>query len=442
MRSLFEKYRPKIFSDLVGQDHISTYLSNLIKQGPLARNIVFYGPWGSGKTTGARLYARALNCNNPISGNPCNSCNFCVDHINGVYPECLEFDGATVGRIEYVRDLKETALQPPILGNFRVIQIEEAQGLSNQSWDVLLKLIEEPPPYLVFLCTTTELNKVRPAIKSRCQLLELKLLDHPSSVSLLIKVASGEGIEYEDKALDVISDVSKGHSRDLIKNLEQVSWMGGVSFDNVCLSLNLEYMKRLPELIGAFDESMELVRNCLISWPASPKDAHDKILQYLLLIFYIINGVSVDSYSGLFGRMGGIDVSDSISVLDRISARFSSGTKGILSEVLTWSSQFEVSSLSALEIWGFTVFNYFHNNKSEGSLGKVLGYSSSDDSISLIKRKSRPMRSNSYNLDNMFKSEKKKEDSVSAQGVKQISLGDDMNVVPGEWNTGGFKRKV
>ena len=429
MLSLPDKYRPKVFSDLVGQDHVQKYLSTLIKRGPISRNIIFYGPWGSGKTTSARLYARALNCESPVEGSPDNECDSCRYYLSGEYPEYIEFDGATAGRVENIKSLREVANQPPIHGKYRVIQIEEAQGLSNQAWDVLLKVIEEPPSYLVFLFTTTEIDKVRPAIRSRCQVLDVKTLSSEDSKILLESVSEKEGMVYEDSAIKLISNLSGGHSRDLLKNLEQVSWMGDISYENVCLSFNLRYIQFIPKLMGALvsDNLMDL-HVCLSSCPDSPGDTYLQILNYLLYSKYKVHGIHIESM-----YEGDLQWGDILS-------GFKGGLEGVLLEILNWSSQFEVKSHTSLEIWAVTVFNYLHDRKYEGSLGKPLRIDSGGN-LSLVKRDRRPMKADKLGLDDLVKTmEPKKEDSVSVYSIKELSLGH--SIVPSEWNLGGFQNKL
>lgn len=229
------KYRPVVFEDLVGQGVNQRYFTSLIKNGQAGRNVILHGAYGSSKTTTARIYARALNCENPTGyGSPCNECKSCKEFLSGTYPDYREEDGASNGGVEGVKKLADLARTPPMWGKWRVLVIDECQGLSKQAWDSLLKLVEEPPPWLVFIFTTTEFGKVQEAIRSRCQCLEVRLLSMDDSLSVLSRVCDAEGIEWDAGGLKIVSQVSKGHPRDLLKNLEQVSWLGSGVTESVC----------------------------------------------------------------------------------------------------------------------------------------------------------------------------------------------------------------
>lgn len=222
--SLPLKYRPLAFEQLVGQETTARHLAALIRRGQIGKNIILAGGYGSGKTTSGRIYGRALNCERPTeTGSPCNVCKQCVDQLEGRHPDYSEYDAASNSKVEQIREFLQVANSPPMLGKFRILLLDEAHALSKQAWDVLLKIVEEPPPYLVFIFATTEADKVRKAIASRCQVLQVKTLDHKTSIAHLRHICDQEGLQYEQEALEIISHVSHGHTRDLLKHLEQVT---------------------------------------------------------------------------------------------------------------------------------------------------------------------------------------------------------------------------
>jgi len=248
--SLVQKYRPIRFEDILGQDINNRLLSNFIKLGYIGKNIILHGPFGASKTSSARIYARALNCLKATnSGSPCNECEHCVQFFNNSYSDFIEVDGATQGKKDKIQDLIEIISSPPILGRYRVIIIDECQNLSRSAWDTLLKITEEPPSYLVFIFTTTEYNKVPKTIQSRCHSRQVSLLQDELAKNHLVDICTKENIPYENAALEIIISISKGHARDLLKNLEQCFLFGGVTEENALQLFNLGYIQHIEGIV-------------------------------------------------------------------------------------------------------------------------------------------------------------------------------------------------
>lgn len=276
------KYRPLKYEDIVGQDLFVRFLRALSKK-QLGRNLVLYGFWGSGKTSSARIYAKSLNCLNlSPEGNPCYECEACKDTSS-----IIELDAASFSGKEDVKNLLEAAKAPPLLGKYKIVIADEAQQFSKSAWDALLKSIEEPKPFQVFIFSTTELEKVRDAIKSRCQCLEVKLLNSETAKKHLKKICDLEEIKYEEQALDIISFMSKGHPRDLLKNLEQVSFLGDITFENTRIIFNLGYITHLLTLVNKIiNPATKSFRETLLSFEDSPGEILEVVKQFHL---YLLN---------------------------------------------------------------------------------------------------------------------------------------------------------
>jgi DNA polymerase III subunit gamma/tau len=220
--SLYRKYRSQTFGDLIGQDHVVRTLQNGITSGRIAHSYLFTGPRGTGKTSSARLLAKALNCEKGPTAEPCNVCSSCVGITNGSAMDVMEVDAASESGVEKVREvIVDTVQYAPSEGNYRIFIIDEVHDLSNKAFDALLKTIEEPPPHIIFILATTEYNKVPPTIRSRCQKFEF----HRASLSDLQKrlsyVAEAEGIAIDPAAVGAIARMADGGYRDALTLLEQ-----------------------------------------------------------------------------------------------------------------------------------------------------------------------------------------------------------------------------
>src|SRR5438477_8145496 len=219
-QSLYRRYRPQHFSELRGQDHVSRTLRNAVREGRVTHAYLFSGPRGTGKTSTARILAKALNCAAPADGEPCGSCASCVEVAAGTSLDVHELDAASNNGVEAMRDLvARAALGTP--GRWKVYIVDEVHMLSAAASNALLKTLEEPPEHVVFVLATTNPEKVLPTIRSRTQHLEFTLFSADELEKLLADVLGQEGIDADPEALAVIARAAAGSARDALSLLDQ-----------------------------------------------------------------------------------------------------------------------------------------------------------------------------------------------------------------------------
>ena len=268
--ALYRKFRPQSFKDMVGQEHITKTLKNQIKSERVAHAYLFSGGRGSGKTTTAKILARAVNCLHPVDGEPCNECEICKQALEGTLIDISEIDAASNNGVDNIRDIREEVEFIPTSGKYRVYIIDEVHMLSTGAFNALLKTLEEPPKHVIFILATTEPQKLPVTILSRCQRFDFKRISIDDIIKRLKIICSESNIEIEDGALKIIAKMSDGAMRDAISILER------------CIADGSEKIteEQIRELVGIpeIDYLLKLTNSVLSNKPAEVLEISEELI--------------------------------------------------------------------------------------------------------------------------------------------------------------------
>jgi DNA polymerase-3 subunit gamma/tau len=301
------KRRPKTFDELAGQEFVVSTLKNSLKSGSIAHAYLFSGPRGCGKTSAARILARSLNCDSPAGGNlgePCGHCDNCRSIAAGSNMDVIEIDGASNTGVNDVRQIKDEVLFPPQSGRYKVYIIDEVHMLTTNAFNALLKTIEEPPPYVIFIFATTEIHKVPATIKSRCQQFSFRLIPIETIQALLKKICGEMEIQADDNALFWIARESTGSLRDAFTLFDQVvSFSGGHITESLIrekLGLaGLEKINSLAEACAANDIADALSQaDAIIGSGVAIEQLVIDLAGYYRSLMLLKNGITRESLLG------------------------------------------------------------------------------------------------------------------------------------------------
>ncbi len=245
--ALYRKWRPVVFDDIKGQDAIVTTLRNQIEANRIGHAYLFCGTRGTGKTSAAKVFAKAVNCEHPVNGNPCGECESCRSIADGTSLNVIEMDAASNNGIDDMRQINESVVYSPTNARYKVYIIDEAHQITRDAFNALLKTIEEPPSYVIFIFATTEPHRIPVTIMSRCQRYDFKRIETGTIEDRLLEVAESEGIKVEEKAIKYISSKAEGGMRDALSLLDQCA--------SFFLGSDITYERAL-EVLGAVDTTV------------------------------------------------------------------------------------------------------------------------------------------------------------------------------------------
>lgn len=263
-KAIYREYRPQTFDDVYGQSHITEILKSQVQSGNIAHAYLFSGTRGTGKTSCAKIFARAINCLNLQEGSPCNECTNCRMSLQEETMDIVEMDAASNRRIDDIRQLRDTVVYPPANLKFRVYIIDEAHMITNEGFNALLKIMEEPPKHLVFILATTELEKIPATILSRCQRYEFRRIEIPEIKTNIHRILKDLEMEMEDSGADLVALKADGSMRDALSSLDQILSLGKESYDlkdveNVLGIAEQDDLIKILESLsaGSFTETLE-----------------------------------------------------------------------------------------------------------------------------------------------------------------------------------------
>lgn len=320
-QALYRKYRPDNFDKVLGQDNIVTILKNQIKNEKISHAYIFSGTRGTGKTSTAKIFAKAINCLNPKEGNPCNECANCRAVLEERTMDIVEMDAASNRRIDDIRQLRDQVIYPPTLLKYKVYIIDEAHMITNEGFNALLKIMEEPPKHLIFILATTEIDKLPDTILSRTQRFEFKTIANQDIRKQIEIILEEENIEIEDRAIDIIANIASGAMRDALSVLDQVISIGkdkisandvydllGIFSDDIKIDFARNiFNKDIKSLLGLIDSEISRGKN--------PNNFIKEIIVFFKDLIYVNLGMKAYDFDGLVEGISLEQLVNSVDIL-------------------------------------------------------------------------------------------------------------------------------
>lgn len=256
-KAIYREYRPKTFDEVLGQEQVTEVLKNQVKNNLISHAYIFSGTRGTGKTSCAKILARAVNCLNPKDGSPCNECENCKMILSEESFDIVEMDAASNRRIEDIRNLRDKVIFPPANLKYKVYIIDEAHMITNEGFNALLKIMEEPPKHLVFILATTEIEKIPQTILSRCQRFEFNRMDSKYIIENIKKITNDLGVKIDEQSLVELANEADGAMRDALSNLDQVLSLGKkeITIDDLVVDLGLADRRKIFYLVEKIIEN-------------------------------------------------------------------------------------------------------------------------------------------------------------------------------------------
>ncbi len=367
--ALYRKYRSQTFDEIVGQKHIVTSLKNQIAFNQVGHAYLFTGTRGTGKTSIAKIFAKAINCEHPKNGNPCNKCPTCLSITNGTNVDVMEIDAASNNRVDEIRELREKVKYPPVNCKYKVYIIDEVHMLTDSAFNALLKTLEEPPQYVVFILATTEVQKLPATILSRCLRFDFKLLTEEELEKHLKYIFDDSKIKYEPEALPLLAKLGAGSVRDTLSVADMcVAYSGrNVTYSSVIEAVGMTDRKTLKaiskcllegnqgELLSTINSVVALGKNIIQIAKDLVGFTRDVLIVKTCKDYKKILKLSSDQLSDL-EELAKITTSEKlIEILTKLSSldnefRYSSNPRNLLEITLVSLCNFEMTELNELKM--------------------------------------------------------------------------------------------
>ena len=346
--SLYRKWRPRTFDEICGQEHITSILRKQCDTNRVSHAYLFCGTRGTGKTSSAKILAKAVNCENPINGNPCNNCSSCKAIDSGSATDVLEIDAASNNRVDNVRDLRDEVVYPPSVLKKRVYIIDEVHMLTDSAFNALLKTLEEPPEYVVFILATTEINELPPTIISRCIRFDFSRIDAEAVNKRILYVANEENIKLADGASELLAQLADGSMRDALSLLEACSngTVGELTAETVRNVLGLAGDETIYSLLSAVaDKNVPEAMNIIETVHRSSKD----ISVFIDDLSLAVRDIIIEKQLVKFGKRGKLK-NEYLFVAEKFTSEQLFYLSSVLEETQSRISRYSMNKRIVLEM--------------------------------------------------------------------------------------------